>query len=474
MNRTRRIICMLLALVVFASATHVWAADVTAKIRGTVTDANNAVVPGASVTALNTQTGLTYTTKSASDGGYELLNLPVGTYKLTVQSDKFKTFVATGITLQIDQVYLQNASLQLGSKDTVIEVTAAAVQVDRENIQLGTNINSQQIVDLPLIGRNFTQLELLVPGVQASNDRFGTFSANGAQTQQSSFLINGTDTNDLPLNTPVFVPSPDAIGQFNFVTSSLNPEYSRNSGAVVNASIKNGTNQFHGSAFDFYRNTFLNGHNWFQSTSPKLQQNVFGGTLGGPIWKDKAFFFISYQGTRATTPQATSISTLYSAAQLAGNWAGTPFSNNPIPGSLAIPGCPAGTTWSACLGASAGVVPGGAATFNSLSKSLVTAFLPTPNTAGNQFTFNASTKNVADQGIMRLDYNLTSKDQLWFVMTQQHNPSADDLPFTGATLPGFGETATRETKQYTASWTHTINSTTLNEVRVGFTRLDRK
>src|SRR6185312_9975829 len=151
---------------------------------------------------------------------------------------------------------------------------------------------------------------------QASTDRFGTFSVNGSQTQQTSFLVNGTDINDAPLNTAVVIPSPDAVQEFSLVTNTLNPEYSRNSGGIVSVNIKNGTNKFHGSAFDFYRDTFLNTANFFQNKchthdsagncngpgASVFHQNIFGGTVGGPVIKDKAFFFLSYQGIRARTP----------------------------------------------------------------------------------------------------------------------------------------------------------------------------
>src|SRR5207245_2712236 len=135
----------------------------------------------------------------------------------------------------------------------------------------------------------------LQPGVMSSSDRFGTnFATNGSQTQQNSYLINGQDSNDLPLNTPLIIPSPDAIAEFNLVTNTINPEYGRNSGAILNAVIMSGSNSFHGDAFDFYRDTFLNTKNFFQKTPAIFHQNQFGGTIGGPVWKDRTFFFFSY------------------------------------------------------------------------------------------------------------------------------------------------------------------------------------
>ena len=447
-----------------------FAADVSGRIRGTVTDPSGAVVVNTTVTATNVQTGIAYTAKSNNTGNYQFLQLPVGKYNISATAPGFQTFTATGIVLNIDQDYVQPINFQVGQEAQTVEVQASAVQVDTTNIQLSNVVEAKQIVDLPLIGRNWTQLEQLEPGVQASNDRFGTFSANGSQTQQSSYLINGTDTNDLPLNTAMYIPSPDALSEFNLITSSLNPEYDRNSGAIVSASIKSGTNAYHGDAFEFYRDTFLNTHNFFQKTAPKFHQNLFGGTFGGPVLKDKAFFFLSYQGIRAIQPQTNPVgtNTVFSAAQLAGNFNET-LADDPIPGTLAAKvGCAAGTLWSACF--PKGNLP--ASAFNPIALSLVKQFVPLPNSSNNQFVFNPTTATVQDQGIARLDGNVTAKDSLWGVLVFQHAPSSDVLPFTGASLPGFGDVNTRETHQFTADWTHVFSASTLNEFRLGYSRFN--
>lgn len=454
-------------LLITLVAVSTWAADVTARIRGTVTDPSGAVIAGAQLTATNVQTGVAYTTKAQSNGSYEFLNLPVGTYNLAATAPGFQAFAASGIKLNIDQQYVQDVKFSVGSTTEKVEVVANQVQVDTTSIQLSNVVESKQIVDLPLIGRNWTQLELISPGVQAASDRFGTFSANGSQAQQSSYLINGTDTNDLPLNTTVYVPSPDALSQFNLVTSSLNPEYARNSGAIVSASIKNGTNQYHGDAFEFYRDTFLNTHNFFQLTAPKFHQNLFGGTFGGPVLHDKAFFFLSYQGNRAVQPQSVANNTVFSAAQLQGQFG--KLSSNPIPGTLlAKTGCAAGSTWASCF--PTGAVPTSA--FSPISTALVQKYVPSPNAANNQFLFNPTQQTIQDQGIARVDGNLTANDQLWGVVVFQHAPSSRVLPFTGATLPGFGDVNKSEVHQYTGSWTHLFGSATLNEFRLAYTRFN--
>src|SRR5215472_12537005 len=297
-------------------------ADVYATIRGSVTDPTGAVISGAQVTATNTQTGVSKTTTSQTNGLYEFLQLPVGPYTVTVSKNGFKTYKSSEFTLTVNQILDLAAKLEVGQTNETVEVRANPVQVETTSIQQQTLINSSQIVDLPLNGRNFTQLEQLAPGVMASNDRFGTFSVNGSQIQQSSYLINGLDSNDIALNTPGFIPSADAIQEFNLISSTINPEYGRNSGGIVNAVIKNGTNQWHGGIFDFYRDTFLNARNYFTvgPQQPIFHQNQFGGTFGGPIRKDKTFFFLSYQGTRNATANPT-VTTVFSDAQRAGNFA---------------------------------------------------------------------------------------------------------------------------------------------------------
>ena len=178
------------------------------------------------------------------------------------------SFTATGIVLNIDQEYVLPIKLTVGSSVDTVEVQANAVQVNTTDMQLSNVVNGHQITELPLIGRAFTNLELVLPGVQASNDRFNTaFSVNGAQAQQSAYVINGADTNDLPLNTITFQPNVDALQEFNLITGPLNAEYDRNGGAIISTSIKQGTNHFHGDVFEFYRDTFLNTRNFFQKAA---------------------------------------------------------------------------------------------------------------------------------------------------------------------------------------------------------------
>jgi hypothetical protein len=471
--------------------------NVYASIRGVATDGTGAAISGAQLTATNTATGITITTVSQANGLYEFIQLPIGSYTVSAAKAGFKTFKSTAITLVVNQVYNLPIVFDIGATTETVEVNAEAVQVDTTTIQQTTLIGAQQIVDLPLNGRNFTALEQLAPGVQASNDRFGTFSVSGSQSNQSSYLINGADSNDIPLNTPLILPSPDAIQEFNLITSTINPEYGRNSGAIVNALIKSGSNQFHGDVFEFYRDTFLNSPNFFSKVVPQLHRNQFGGTLGGPVWKDKTFFFLSYQGTRTRQgfPRVVSV---FSPAEVGGNFSadlatilrngaqttpfalvgddgvshptGTAFFGTGVTGAILNCGNAITTLVKTCSNPNFGKLP--TSDFNPLATSLTKQFVPLPNFTGNQFQFNEATTALQDQGIARIDHTFNSKNSVWATLTFNHAPSTDALPFTGSTLPGFGSLALAESKQFTVAYNHTFNADTLNEFRVSYTRLN--
>lgn len=509
MNRQffRVLLCSVMLLLLGSQAAL--ADNVYATIRGTVTDQTGAVVAGVAITATNTGTGISFNATSHDTGGYEFLQLPVGTYTLSASKTGFKGFKSTGIALVVNQVYNQPIGLQIGVASETVEVVANAVQVETTSIQQQTLVGAQQIVDLPLIGRNFTQLEQLAPGVMASNDRFGTFSVNGSQSTQSSYLVNGTDSNDIALNTPGILPSPDAIQEFNLISSTINPEYGRNSGGIVNALIKSGTNSYHGNIFEFYRDTFLNTRNFFTvgPQQPIFHQNLFGGTFGGPIRKDKTFFFLSYQGTRNTTGAPTT-NTVFSDAERTGNLSGAFFDGSsraasmlrntrttPVP-LIGDDGIlhPAGTAWmgstttGAIFNCGTAVPPSGSlaaftcpnaafahvptSNFNPVALGLMNQFVPHANSGVNTFGFNPVSTSISDQGIARIDHTLTSSDQLWGVAIFNHNGGNQGLPFTGATLAGFESHSTAETKEFTVAYNHTFNNSTLNEFRLGYWRLN--
>jgi Carboxypeptidase regulatory-like domain len=481
-----------------------------ASIRGTVTDPTGAVIAGVKVTVTNTATGISYNGVTNKDGLFVFPQIPIGDYRARIEQTGFKAFEQSGIHVDLNQVYSLDVKLVVGAASEEVVVEANPVQVETTSMQQGTVVSAAQIVDTPLNGRNWVQLQQLEPGVVAGSDRFGgsqDYSTNGSGAQQNSFLINGSDTNDIAINVPLVVPSPDAIGEFNMVTSTINPEFGRNSGAIINASIKNGTNQFHGDGFEFYRDTFLDAANFIENSNPALpcgtntiegdcrtpfHQNQYGGTIGGPIVKDKAFFFFSYQGRHTREPvPGFGATPVYSPAQLAGNFApsGQAFSPNPSPFPLYGDSastcpvssgvqCPAGTLFTSLF--STGAIP--TQDFDPLAQKLINQFVPLSqnssscnNAAGGipcTYIYNPGQTNNENQYLYRIDYKLRQNDALWFYGLYDTNPATSSIPFVGANLPGFGDYQQAHTQEYTVAWNHTFSPTTLNEARVSYLRLN--
>lgn len=450
---------------------HCTAQEVYAQIKGIVKDQTGGTVAGATISAANTRTGESTSVRSDADGSFHFLQLPVGNYDVTVTKQGFSTFTENDVHLLLNQVFNLPVELQLGRVDESVDVNADRAQVETATTQLGNIIEAPTIVDLPLNGRDWTQLQQLTPGVVAASDRSGTYATNGSQSQQNSYLINGADSIDVDRNLPSIIPSPDAIQEFNFITSTINPEYDRNSGGVLNAVIKAGTNQFHGSAFEFYRDTFLNGRNLFQQSAPVFHQNQFGGTLGGPLWKDRTFFFVSYQGTRFRQPESGSNqTTVFTAAQRNGYFPDVATSTAPSPVPLIGESgatYPAGTPYDIVF--PTGHIP--SADFNPISQKLLN-YVPLPNAPGGLYQFNPLQIGQQNQGIARLDHDFSWRDKFWTSMFFEDSPTTSTLPNFGATLPGFGQLDARAYKQFTADWTHIFSPTSLNEFRASYLRFN--
>lgn len=493
MNLCRRFgsVALTLALALFLGGRQLVAQNVNATIHGTITDSSGAVVAGAKVTATNGSTGISYTATTDSKGYYILPQMAIGgPYSIRIDMSGFKSFSAIGLKLTTNENFEQDAALQAGAISQTVQVNANTVQVDTSDTQLKATVDASEIEQLPLLGRDASIIQKLTTGSVESSDRFGNYSANGSQTQDNSYLLDGADINDAPLQTQGFTISPDDLGEVTFVTSTQSPEYSRNSGAIINESIKSGTNQFHGDGFEFYRDTFLNNGSYFSATRPVFHQNLYGGTLGGPVLKNRLFFFLGYQGFHNATGTNT-LTTVPSDAQLGRNGSGyadlTSDSNNNtgglnsggmstnlIPFTITGPNGACGpnttyTTWNACF--PGGVVHLPTADFNSIVVRLLSNYVPSPND-GNKYNFNSPNTEKEDQGVIRADVKLTLADELWAEGIFQSEPSFAGLPFTGATLPGFAENNARHFKVFDNSWTHTFNSTTLNELRAGYFRFN--
>jgi hypothetical protein len=474
-----------LSIFLLVSASAAKAQSLYGSIRGTITDSTGGVVPDVTVAATNMATGVSQQVKTHSDGTYSFLQLAIGDYSVKAGKTGFQTFNATRIHLDVNTVYTQDIHLTVGAMTEQVEVEASAIQVETNSSQLGVVIDSNQIVNMPLIGRNFVNLQQMQPGVVGGADRFGTgtstnYATNGGESQFNVFLIDGTDTNDLVLNTNTFIPSPDAISEFRMVSGTMNAEYARSSGAIVSAVIKSGTNSFRGDAFDFYRDTFLNSKDPFTGKRQLYHRNEFGGTIGGPVIKNHTFFFFSYQGARAGEPQPGEENqnpVVYTTAQLGGAFGTSvtsshaspfPLWGDPCPPSGAK--CPAGTSYSTLF--ASGNIP--TLDFSPFSTDLVTKYVPLPNSGACNcvFAWNGTRQDSDNQYLVRIDQTFTSRDSLWGTWFMESFPVVETVPFVGATLPGFAESNKEHFKFLSLAWTHVINDHMMNELRGGYNRFN--
>jgi hypothetical protein len=374
---------------------HRAAAQITyAAVHGTVTDASGAVIPNAAVSITNTSTGIATTASTNSHGYYIFPQLHIGgPYTIEISAPGFQKFSSTGLTLNLNDNRDQDAKLQIGTTAQTVNVIAGAVQVETSDTQLKQVITAQQIEEAPLLNRDASGLQKLAPGTMESSDRFGNFSSNGSQTQSNSYLVDGADMTDGPLESEGLSINPDALAEESIVTSTLNPEFARNGGAIINQTLKSGTNAFHGSGFEFYRDTFMNNGSYFAPSRPNFHQNLYGGTLGGPVIKNRLFFFVAYQGLRNSVA-ATQVSPVFNPGQLLGNFSGdnnianggsnnsVGLSGNSIP--FAIGGCAAGTPWNTCF--PSGSVQVSPANWNPVAAKLLQQFMP----AANRFSGNSA------------------------------------------------------------------------------------
>ncbi|HWB96913.1 MAG TPA: carboxypeptidase regulatory-like domain-containing protein, partial [Bryobacteraceae bacterium] len=318
-------------------------ADPSATIVGKVTDSTGAVVPQATVSVVNQATNLERHTLTSASGDFELPLLPItGKYTLTISKTGFQTEQIPGIVLQVDQVARIDAKLNVGSISQKVTVEEAAPLVNTENATVGQVIDNKTIVDLPLNGRNFTQLATLTPGAiqgaPSGNTGFTTISVNGGQAPKTEFLLDGVSNQEQLYNGVQFTPSVDAIQEFKVLANSFSAEYGRGD-AVINSTIKSGTNEFHGVLWEFLRNDAVDARNFFDNGKSPYRQNQFGGTLGGPIIHNKTFFFVNYEGTRIVRG-LTSNSSVPTDAERNGDFSGygttikDPLTGNPFPNNV--------------------------------------------------------------------------------------------------------------------------------------------
>ena len=459
-----RWVAAVLALALFP-LTPSRAQENTATITGQVLDASGAGIPGAKVVAHNVQTGLERTVTTGDTATFTLPLLPIGTYDVTAEKEGFKRSIQQGVVLQLDERARVDFQLQIGSATESVQVTAEVPLTQTDTSSIGSVIDNQKVVEMPLNGRQFYSLALLVPGVappaQGSILSFrGGFNVAGSSELYNNFTLNGLENNDQLLSAPAFRPSIDAIQEFKILTGVFPAEYGRNSGSQVIVTTRAGTNALHGSVFEFLRNEVTDAKNFFtppNSAIPAFKQNQFGGTLGGPIVRNKTFYFASYEGTRSTQ-QITALTTVPTPQMVQGDFSG-------ISAAVSDP-----TTGKAFTG---NIIP--AQRLDPIGKALA-SFYPTPTYAtaagkapSNNYVFNQPQVDSLNLGSLRIDHNFSIKD----VLNGSYNDFEDSQLTQNNTvcgsrvIPGFDCTVDLLSRLYGLSETHIFNPSLINEVRLG-------
>ena len=468
---------VLLLLSLLLAANFVSAQTFRGSILGTVTDTTGAVLPGATVKVRNTATGLERSTQTTAEGNYTISELPIGSYAVTVTQPGFQTSMTSNVTVDVATERRVDIALKPGQVSDTVEVTGEAIaQVDTTTDELGGTLTAQTIANIPVNGRDYTKLIYLNPGVAGSPDQisdspgsFGTFSMNGSRGRSNNYLLDGTDMNDGYRNDPAIneagvfgdpatILPIDAVGELR-VLSNYEAEYGRNSGAIVNIVTKSGTNQLHGSALEYYRSGALGARNYFNIVSqPKnpFTNNQFGGSLGGPIVKDKAFFFVDYEGQRESGAQAGQScvpdANVIAAAEAQAAANGVPLSQ-PMLNLLARNPWPAPN------------IPGASANLDG------TCNPPSPGAAAANLATATRFYNNVDSLIVKGDYNPNPDNN--FTGRYYYGHSNQSFPFAqlaGGLLPGFNTTTPTTVQLVSLSYVKVVNSAQVNEARVGWNR----
>jgi hypothetical protein len=469
-------IVTILLFAIFASRL-VRAQQITGIIRGTIVDPNGAVVSKATVTATQVETGLVRATVTDRDGSYVFLELPIGAYKMQVQAENFDKYLQQGIALSVNQVATVNIHLRVGSDVQQVEVKADAALVQEAISSLGETVTQRQILDLPLDGRNFSQLGILQPGVVpltpglleagGAARRNQAYAVDGQRPESNNFMIDGADNESAVDGGFVLRPPIDAIAEFKILSHNANAEFGRNTGSTTNIVTRSGANSFHGATWEFLRNDAIDSSDHFTRTVQPLKQNQFGATFGGPIVKDKTFFFGYYEGFRNRQGE-TVAATVPSAAEKQGNFgelctsAGGAFDGGGMCSN------PAGQ-----LTFFGNSVPFNQATlFTPIDPVAVKmlGFFPSPNNGSNGFITTQTLVENNDQFGLRLDHYLTSADNLNFRYMFSTGPTTNPVSPSGASVPGFPVGEYDRAQNFVSQETHVFSPNTIGVLRFSFLR----
>ncbi len=503
LNRCAKRCCTLLAMVLTLSAAVAWA-SVGGRIAGTVKDSAANLVPNADISVREVNTGLVYRSQTDGNGHYVLPALPVGKYELTVQAQGFTSYRRQDITVDTEASLNLDATLQVGGVAQTVTVTDNTLHVETTSTQMGEVISGRQMTAVPLNGRSFTDLLSLQPGVAPATTissttiqdvgatvlspsgtlNPGTISVNGQRETANYFSVNGSNTEEDVNSGTAIVPNLDSIAEFRIVTNNFDSEYGEYSGGQISVITKSGTNKFHGSAFEFLRNTNLDARNYYSPTRGAFRQNQFGGTFGGPMRKDKLFFFGDYQGTRQTQGIDTGLISVPSdpdrrgnLSDLSSNLTGTvsgPYLATLLSRKLGYnvsageayytPGC----TASSCVFPNASIPQ---STWSVPAQRLL-QYIPAPNNSSGTFATSSYDQKVRDD---KAGFRVDANSQ-WGLLSAYYFFDDFDLdnPYptaqSGASVPGFNAITKGRAQLIALGDTKTINATAVNELHLSYTR----
>ena len=482
---TRGFTTLLIALLIPSAS---WAQQATAAINGAIKDPTGAAVTGAIVTATDADRGIGVKTQTNTEGFYNFPRLPIGTYQIRVEANGFQAAVRNGIALELNQTATVDFSMVLGQVSQTLEVTAAAPLLQTQSTEVASVMDASAIANLPLETRNYNQLTLLVPGAStispaSFNTGLKTFNAarpnlNGNREQANYYLLDGMENTEFVDNNVAYSPSVDAIQEFNVITNNPSAEFGQFLGGVINVSLKSGTNQLHGSAFEYLRNDFFNANEWSNNFNglPTARQrwNEFGATAGGPIKRNKLFFFADYQGSRFDLPATVTSKTTFTSSERTGNLSdlgATLF----YPGAVDASGKRIAMPFNLAQAAICG--PGQKMGVNpcisgiSATALKIAGALPSPNLPGqaggtiNNLSNTVQNFTHGNQGDIKIDYAPTDSDRIFARYSQQHieNPIVNSLPLL---YSGDGSNVF-PLQQAVLDYTRTFSATLVNDARIG-------
>jgi hypothetical protein len=496
------VISLLLPAVLFAQGA-------SGRILGRVADPSGAVLASAKITLTNEATGISRDAKTNDSGDYSFVEVAPGTYTVQFELTGFKKNVQKNVIVDVNQVVTLNSTLQIGGSQETVEVTSEAPQIDTTSTQLGAVINDRSVNELPLNTRDTYQFLQLQPGVQAqlgsSNgalfagaDDAGSVSVNGGRTRANNFSVNGGDANDQFVNTPTIQPTPDAVEEFRVITNTFDAEYGRNSGSVVNVITKSGGNTFHGNVYEYFRNTILDARGYPAPSTPQLNQNQFGATLGGPIKKDRTFFFLSYEARRiragtvgdllnvpTTAEYGGDFSAVASTAGGGAGFGGQISSTDALVYQVLNQRSAGGVSCQAAIQGLGGTVPAPGVAWNAIfptgvipvacqdpvAANLLQRFVP-PGQNGLYQAIPVGTDN-ADQFTLRFDHRINDHQNFtgyyYFNDSRQLEPY-DKFEQAGANVPGFGNNNNLRFQQWNFTHTWTVNNALVNEAHFTYMR----